>query len=188
MATGCSCEYEFMEYMNEDSIDPNLICSICHKPLKDPVCTPCDHTYGRGCIEYWLTTSINYSCPTCQKQPLLIKDLTQASRPLRNMLDQLLVHCTLCEQTGIQRGNFQDHINKVCPKAMVECRAADIRCPWKGPRDELDNHMSTCIFEPLRPVLASLIADNRQLINQVQKHDKKIKNLTQKMSQMSNSK
>jgi len=183
-----SCEFEFMEYINEDSIDPNLICSICHKPLKDPVSTPCDHTYGRGCITHWLTQEIKYSCPMCLKQPLLIKDLTPVGGILRNIIDRFQVRCTLCEQTGLQRGNFFDHINRFCPKATVECQAADIKCPWKGLRDELQNHVSTCVFEPLRPVLATLIAENQQLINQVQKHDNEIKELTKKMSQMSNSK
>jgi hypothetical protein len=183
-----SCEFDFMDYVDEDSIDPNLICSICHKPLKDPVCTPCDHTYGRTCITHWLTQNINYSCPICLKQPLLIKDFTQVSRPLRNMLDQLRVRCTLCEQTGLQRGNFLDHINKFCPKAMVQCQAADIECPWKGPRDELHNHVSVCIFEPLRPVLGTLLAENQQLIGQVRQHDKEIKKLTKQMSQLNKSK
>jgi hypothetical protein len=104
------------------------------------------------------------------------------------MLDQLQVQCTSCEQTGLQRGNFSDYINKFCPKATVECEAADIKCPWKGLREELQNHVSTCVFEPLRPVLATLIAENQQLINQVKKHDKEIKELREKMSQMNNSK
>jgi hypothetical protein len=185
MANGC--EFEFMEYIDESSIDPNLICSICHKPFKDPVCTPCDHTYGRACITHWLTSSINYSCPTCVKQPLLLKDLKQASRLLTNILDPIRVRCTLCEETGLQRGNFVDHINKSCPKALVQCQAADIKCPWKGPRGELDSHVAACVFEPLRPVLATLIAENRQLVDQVRAHDHKIKELTNKMSQLSNS-
>ncbi|CAF0936337.1 unnamed protein product [Rotaria sordida] len=92
--------------------------------------------------------------------------------------------CILCAQTGLQRGNFVDHINKVCPESVVQCKAADIKCPWEGPRGELQNHNTTCIFEPLRPVLASLIAENRQLIDHVQQHDKEIKELTQKMYQL----
>jgi hypothetical protein len=183
-----SCEFEFMEYIDEDSIDPNLMCTICHKAFKDPVCTSCDHTYGRACITHWLNTNSVSSCPTCVKQPLLIKDLSQASRPLRNMLDQLRVRCTLCEQTGLQRGNFNDHINKVCPKAIVSCRAADIKCPWNGPRDELHDHVLTCVFEPLRPVLASLIADNRHLTSRVQKNENEIEKLTQIISQKNNGK
>ncbi|CAF4542913.1 unnamed protein product [Rotaria sp. Silwood1] len=186
MANGC--EFEFMEYMDEQSIDPNLICSICHKPLKDPVCTSCDHTYGRACITRWLNQNDIGSCPMCLKKPLSINELTQASRPLRNMLDQLRVQCLLCTQTGLQRGNFVDHMNKVCPKSVIQCQAADIKCPWKGPRDELQNHMIACVFEPLRPVLSTLIAENRQLIDQVQKHDNEIKALAQKMYQLQKSK
>jgi hypothetical protein len=183
-----ACEFEFMEYTGEELIDINLKCSICHKPFLDPVCTSCDHTYCRSCITCWLDENKQKSCPTCQKKPLVIKDLIQASRPLRNMLDQLRVECTLCEQTGLERGNFLDHINKFCPKAEIQCQAADIKCPWKGPRDKLNDHTSSCIFEPLRPVLASLIAENRQLANQVSKHDREIRKLTEKMSQLNNSK
>ncbi|CAF1485633.1 unnamed protein product, partial [Rotaria sp. Silwood1] len=173
-----------MEYMDEQSIDPNLICSICHKALKDPVCTPCDHTYGRECITQWLNQNDKSSCPMCLKKPISINELTQASRPLRNMLDQIRVQCTLCAQTGLQRGSFVDHVNKICPKSVVPCQAADIKCPWKGPRDELQSHLLTCVFEPLRPVLSSLIAQNRQLIDQVQKHDNEIKKLIQQMHQL----
>ncbi|CAF2408769.1 unnamed protein product [Rotaria sp. Silwood2] len=103
------------------------------------------------------------------------------------MLDQLRVKCILCAQTGLQRGNFVDHINKVCPKSVIQCQAADIKCPWKGPRDELQNHITTCVFEPLRPVLSLLIAETRQLIDQVKKHDNEIKELTQKMYQLQKS-
>ncbi|CAF4917966.1 unnamed protein product, partial [Rotaria sp. Silwood1] len=87
----------------------------------------------------------------CLKKPVSINELTQASRPLRNILDQIRVRCTLCAETGLQRGNFVDHINKICPKSVVPCQAADIKCRWKGPRDELQSHISTCVFEPLRP-------------------------------------
>ncbi|CAF2844841.1 unnamed protein product [Rotaria sp. Silwood2] len=173
-----------MEYMDEQSIDPNLICSICHKALKDPVCTPCDHTYGRECITQWFNQNDKSSCPICLKMPISINELTQASRPLRNMLDQIRVQCTLCAQTGLQRGNFVDHVNKICPKSTVSCQAADIKCPWKGPRVELQSHISTCVFEPLRPVLSLLIAQNRQLIDQVQKHDDEIKKLMQQVHQL----
>ena len=178
-----SCEFDFMEYLDEESIDMNLICSICHKPFKDPVSTPCDHTYGRECITHWLTQGVRYSCPTCNKQPLLLKDLTPVSRLLKNILDQFRVRCTLCDQSGLQRGNFADHINNVCPGAKVACRAADIRCPWKGLRSELDEHTSVCVFEPLRPVLATLIAENRQLTEHVGRHAKQIEKLTAKLAQ-----
>lgn len=181
-----SCDFDFMEYIDESGIDMNLICSICHKPLRDPVSTPCDHTFGHDCITHWLTQSVRYSCPTCVKQPLLVKDLTPVSRLLRNILDQLRVRCTLCDQTDIPRGNFLDHIKKVCPNAKVSCQAADIKCPWQGSRSELDDHVSNCMFESLRPVLATLIAENQQLANKVRQHDEQIEILTAKVSQLNN--
>ncbi|CAF1293167.1 unnamed protein product [Didymodactylos carnosus] len=181
-----NCEFEFMEYVDEDNIDSNLICSICQKPFKEPVCTPCDHTYGRICISQWLDQNNHDSCPICIKQPLSINDFIQASRPLRCMLDQLRVRCILCGETNIQRGNFGDHINKICPEAIVECQAVDIKCPWKGTRNKLHDHVAACIFEPLRPILALLIVQNRQLTDQVQKHDNEIKNLKEKVSQFTN--
>ena len=173
------CHFDFMDYMDEQSIDSNLICNICHKPFKDPVTTPCDHAYGRACITHWLEQNAKPSCPTCLHEPLLVHELTQASRPLRAMLDQFRVRCTLCEQTGLQRGNFVDHINKSCPQATVTCQAADIKCPWTGPRVELPNHAAVCVFEPLRPVLGSLIADNAQLRQQMKQLSDKVAKLVQ---------
>ncbi|UJR32902.1 hypothetical protein I4U23_020363 [Adineta vaga] len=181
-------EFESMEYIDESSIDPNLICSICQKPFKEPVCTSCDHTYCKGCITRWLTKNTIQSCPTCMKKPLSTKELTQASRPLRNMLDQIRVRCTLCEETGLQRGNFLDHINKICPKAMVQCLAMDIKCPWNGRREELHEHVSRCIFEPLRPVLGFLIAENNQLRKQIQQQTSEINKLKGKKFQTTDDK
>ncbi|CAF0914547.1 unnamed protein product [Adineta ricciae] len=166
-----------MEYINEDSIDSNLICSICQKPFKEPVCTSCDHTYCKQCITRWLTSNKTKSCPTCMKQPLSTKELVQASRPLRNMIDQLRVRCVLCEQADLQRGNFLDHIDKICPKTTTGCQAADIKCPWKGTREELPAHLPTCIFEPLRPILGYLIAENNQLKKKIEQQANEIKKL-----------
>lgn len=177
-----------MEYVDEDSIDPNFMCGVCQKPFIDPVSTPCDHTYCRECITRWLTENTNHSCPTCLQQPILIKNLTPTSRILRNMLDQIRVRCTLCEQTGLQRGQYPDHINKICLKSIVSCRAADIKCPWKGKREDLDNHVSECKFEPLRPVLSILISENLQLREQVEKHTREIEKLTKQMSQLNHRK
>ena len=183
-----SCEFESMTYVDEQSIDPNLICIICTKPFKDPVCTPCDHSYGRACITEWLVENNKDSCPTCKHTLISIDGLTQASRPLRNMLDSIRVQCLLCNQANIQRGSFADHLGKTCSKAKVSCSAADIRCPWQGIREDLENHTSTCIFEPLRPVLASLIAENRELNEQVQRHDRVIRQLAEQMTEIRTSK
>jgi vacuolar-type H+-ATPase subunit I/STV1 len=153
------------EYIDEASINPELICSICQSPFIDPQHTPCDDTFCRECITNWIQRQ-NASCPLCRK-PLSINVLKQATRTVRNMLNQLPVKCTSCGQTELQRGNFNDHIQKVCPKTVVSCSAADIKCPWRGQRDQLNQHLIDCRFEAMRPVITQFVTENQQLTDQV---------------------
>ncbi|CAF3434402.1 unnamed protein product [Rotaria socialis] len=155
------------EYVDEISIDENYKCSICSRPFKQPVTTPCDHNYCQDCIQNWLNQN-RLSCPTC-REPLSTDDLTPiTTRLVLNILDKLLVKCSQCQQSGIQRGNLNDHITKFCPKILVICTASDIKCPWSGTRDELKSHLSTCYYEQLRSVLTQLITMNQQFEEHVQ--------------------
>jgi hypothetical protein len=154
------------EYVDESSIDENYKCSICNEPFKHPVTTPCDHSYCQECIEHWLNEGYS-SCPTC-RHLLSINNLQPVTtRLVLNILDRLLVKCPECQQSGIQRGNFNDHITKVCPKGRIVCLASDIQCPWSGRRDQLQDHLLNCSYEKLRPVLAYLGDTNRRLEEEV---------------------
>jgi hypothetical protein len=156
------------EYVDESSIDENYKCSICNEPFKYPVTTTlCDHTFCQECIEHWLKEGYS-SCPTC-RHSLSINDLKPVTtRLILNILDRLLVKCSECGQTGIQRGNFNDHVKKLCPKGTIVCLAFDIKCPWSGPRDQLENHLRNCSYEKLRPLLGNLVNTNQRLEEQVQ--------------------
>ncbi|CAF3341582.1 unnamed protein product [Rotaria sp. Silwood1] len=155
------------EYVDESSIDENYKCLICNEPFQQPITTSCDHSYCQVCIQRWLDEGYS-SCPAC-RHPLSINNLKPVTtRLILNILDKLLVKCLQCGQTGIQRGNFNDHITKICPKGSIVCSASDIKCPWSGQRDQLQNHLIDCSYEQLRPVLNSLINTNRQLEQQVQ--------------------
>ena len=153
--------------MNESSIDENYKCSICNEPFKHPVTTSCDHSYCQECIERWLDEGSS-SCPTCRHSLSMNDFKPVTTRLVLNILDRLIVKCSECGQTGIQRGNFDDHIMKVCPKGTIVCSAFDIKCPWSGSRDQLQNHLANCSYEQLRPVLSYLVNSNRQLEEQVQ--------------------
>ncbi len=153
------------EYMDETTIDPELICYICRAPFNDPCCTSCGETFCRKCITHWIEAEKG-SCPHC-RQTISINALNKVPRPLQNMLDRLRVKCTTCGQTELHRGNFEDHIEKVCPKMVIPCRSADIKCPWTGQRDQLNQHLVDCRFELMRPVITEFIAENQQLKDQV---------------------
>ena len=155
------------EYVDESSIDENYKCNICNEPFHAPVTTSCDHTYCQECLEHWLNEG-HASCPTCRHQ-LSTHDIKPVTtRLVLNILDRIPVKCSQCQQSGIQRGNFTDHMSKVCPKALVNCPASDVQCPWSGPRDQLSTHLTDCNYEPLRPMLKNLLDTNDKLEKQVQ--------------------
>jgi predicted nucleic acid-binding Zn-ribbon protein len=70
--------------------------------------------------------------------------------------------------TNIQRGTFDKHASKICPKATVCCTAVDIKCPWAGSSDQLKQHIISCCYEQIRPVLTEIFQDNRQLKEKIQ--------------------
>ncbi|CAF1639861.1 unnamed protein product [Adineta ricciae] len=159
--------YDGYEYLEDISVDPELICSICHLPFKDPRSTPCDDTFCLECISRWIQTQ-NRSCPVCRRS-LSIDELTQVNRPIRNMLDRIRVKCITCGQSGLPRGNFKEHVEKTCPKMQILCPSADIKCPWEGQRDQLDEHLSNCAFHSLRYIITPLMTENEQLYELISK-------------------
>jgi hypothetical protein len=155
------------EYIDEASIYSDLMCVICSEPFKDPVCTPCDHTFCHRCIRQWIEAEV-LSCPIC-REVVLTFQLAQASRTVCNMVNRIRVKCLECGQTGIQRGYFDDHIQNKCPKSDVNCSSANINCPWIGARDQLVNHLKTCVFHLPRPVIDEILEENDKVKEEIPK-------------------
>lgn len=183
-----STQYDYIDF---ESIHSELICSICSKPFVVPISTPCDHTFCQDCLQQWIEKK-NKSCPTCRQQIKSIDSCTSVNRPLRNMLDHLPIQCLTCGQTGLQRDQFDDHLNKSCPKMNTSCTAVDIKCTWTGLREDLHKHLTTCQFESLRSLLSPLITDNQrlntekqQLIEQIEQQNIQLNDLTNKLSMIS---
>jgi hypothetical protein len=114
---------EEYEYTDVDSIPKYAICPKCKKVFNNPVSTQCStrpqHRFCRLCAEE--SINHNHSCPICN-QSLHIQDLTPITDGvLIDMLDELPVKCISCQQTGLERGNFNTHKNEVCPKTSVKC-------------------------------------------------------------------
>ncbi|CAM2730223.1 unnamed protein product [Rotaria socialis] len=90
-------------------------------------------------------------------------------RIVLNMLDRLPVKCTVRGTMNIQRGSFEQHAAKFCSKLNVNCPAADLKCPWSGSNGQLQQHISICAFEQMRPMVADIIKNKHQLKEQIQK-------------------
>jgi hypothetical protein len=54
-------------------------------------------------------------------------------------VDELLFKCKLCNESKIERGNFENHCRN-CSKQIVRYSNAGIGCPWSGQIDKLDKH------------------------------------------------
>ncbi|UJR17690.1 hypothetical protein I4U23_004588 [Adineta vaga] len=157
------------EYVDESSIDISLKCLICSDPYTNPCSTICDHTFCRSCITKWFESSDR--CPACGKKPMTNEGLRATNRIVFDILDRLLVQCKACRQTNIQRGNFDEHSNRYCLKTFISCSAADLKCPWHGPRDQLTAHLSTCSYEIMRPVLTHLMNTLNSLTDRIQQYE-----------------
>ncbi len=144
-------------YMDTTTINHLLLCSVCNHPFVDPV-TAEDQRRG---------------CRTCLSSSSSVKPIQEFI--VLEMLNSLRVRCTQCEETNIRRGDLKQHEQKACRRAVVPCKAADIKCPWKGPREQLDAHMDHCVFEPLRPALSEMIMEIKQLKEQLTRLENGVK-------------
>ena len=143
-------------YVNEDQIDSELKCIICQQPFVKPlVGKGCGHTFCSICIQNWLRQ--NSSCPSCRKKTSFESVTT---RVVLSQLDHLHVRCFHCQRNDIQRGNFDDHIQRRCPAIRVKCDAhADLKCSWRGLRQEKEQHLALCPLLQIRPIVESLRID-----------------------------
>ncbi len=163
-------------YMNEDSIERLLKCSICVKPFIDPVITRDNDRFCRRCVTEKLQAD---QSPDFNRQSSFIENLIPIDESiLLDMLDNLLVQCSECQQINIRRKQFQEHLITECPKRIALCKASDLKCPWNGSFEDLDNHVKTCTFELLRPILSealqSRISSNEQQQQEIEQLKKQI--------------
>ena len=101
-------------------------CTICLDVCKDAVATNCCHQlYCEGCI---LSCS---RCPNCRYERVT----TYVSDPIRQIIRDLKVSCSLCNQT-VPRIDLKRHAADICEKQPVECDLCSLKIIW----DEVEIH------------------------------------------------
>jgi peptidylprolyl isomerase len=146
-------------YINENAIDPNLICSVCLQPFCDPMDHSCGNSFCHNCVKM-----MNYKCPLCQKGT--VKDYTLVkTRAVLNQLASLSVICNTCSM-NFPRGEFGVHVPK-CPNIQVPCSAADLGCTESIYRCDLANHLKNCHWEQSRSTIEPYISKIKELEEQL---------------------
>ena len=117
-------EIGYEDELFQHPVDPSLHCCICINVIKDPVMCHNEHIFCRACITRHLMYS--QTCPTCM-QPLTVETLRQATRGIRNMLDELKIRCKHFDRgcrKFIQLGDLERHV--------ADCGFAPAVCSNEG--------------------------------------------------------
>ncbi|CAF2064025.1 unnamed protein product [Rotaria magnacalcarata] len=121
------------EYIDRESIGESLLCKLCSNPFINPVVTQCDYTYCGACIEPKIRSGSNCPSRSC---------------------NQLLTTAHLKSNTSMSLTiSILDNLKGSCPERRIDCARKDVGCSWSGPRNTYDEHMNTCLFEKLRPMI-----------------------------------
>lgn len=83
----------------------------------------------------------------------------------------------------MKRKDFDDHIQKVCPKAVVSCPSGNNKCSCKGQRDQTNLHLVDCRFLPMQRIITQLIAENQQLKKLVNQQENAMRKLLEVLEQ-----
>ncbi|KAH9585437.1 Ligand of Numb protein X 2 [Schistosoma haematobium] len=100
-------------YNYTQTVDADLCCTLCQKPLVDPLDTKCGHTFCSPCLKNHL--AVQALCPV-DKQIINYLQCQQASNIVKRLLDKLLVACPnspTCDSI-VYRSNLEEHLREWC--------------------------------------------------------------------------
>ncbi|XP_036359235.1 LOW QUALITY PROTEIN: uncharacterized protein LOC115212123 [Octopus sinensis] len=131
-----------------ETIDINLVCSICGSVFENPVLTPCGHSFCLICLETWLKTSLTQEQPPPQLLQL------QYRRPRSfpsTCLSPVTASCPECRKPV--------HPNEAKPEIALRnlINGYYMFCPFRKngcyvmtKLEQLENHESKCPHSPVK--------------------------------------
>ncbi len=116
-------------------------------PYGEVECKDCRQLFARNALEEHQKVC-EYGQTKCECGKDVVRWDLQAHK-----LDECPLTDITCTDCGItiKRGNVEEHV-QVCKKP-VPCPNAEIGCEWKGEPTQLEDHISSCYFETMKPLL-----------------------------------
>ena len=133
-----------VQYAN--SVNQNLICSICQQPFEDPVTLlRCDHTFCRQCLQQHVDSAAAAGngdqqvplCPLDRQSFSPADDCKQANIIVRNMVDELIVFCDNYTRIRVASSDGGDDNDSAVEITSIH----DPVCRWTGQRILLASHL-----------------------------------------------
>ena len=143
-------EQDQQDFEYAETVNQNLICSICQAPFVEPITVSCQHTFCLECFSNHLSASREQDqqrqqeskCPLCNTAIDL--HWTQ-SKIVSLMCEELVVFCSNHKKGCSWRGERQlmyNHRERTCDYSVRSCPSAG--CSFVGA--ELSKHLLVCDF------------------------------------------
>ena len=132
-----------------------ISCSICAEPFEDPVSLrDSGHTYCRVCITQALANHARCplsNAPIAVPRGYGVDSVLVQNHQVRTLIDSQRVACRYASRGCAARPEVgaADAHEASCPHAPMKCS----RCPFLGSRAETEEHMRSCPYVVLAPVL-----------------------------------
>ena len=102
---------------------------------------PCEHYFCKLCIDQWLVSNKNPSCPECRIE-FSVFDLTGPTIFIKRAFENLKIKCEYNDcDSFVPYDEIQKH-QLVCDSALVDCSV----CGSRIAKNKMKNHMETSVF------------------------------------------
>ena len=155
--------WDIRRFEERGSIVQALVCSICTDVMKDPVETPCEHSFCIDCINRWLEGGQKI-CPVDRKI-LTVDALKPANRITKQLLENLTVRCKYYGEGCWLKSKFQYMTQLICHE-LNHCQAVPNKLVFnvrETPQNEVGD-LRKKIIE-----LEEIVRDNSKVITEKEK-------------------
>ncbi|XP_036001898.1 E3 ubiquitin-protein ligase TRIM39 [Fundulus heteroclitus] len=117
----------------DSSLEKNLTCSICLEIFKDPVTTPCGHSFCSRCLELSISPyRVNDMCPLCKKHLSRAPDVNIVLRDISQEMKNSI--------SNRSSGAAGEVVCDVCTEPKQKAKKSCLVCLSSYCSDHLENH------------------------------------------------